>query len=88
VERDLGTKLEWVAVAHYNTDNPHVHVVIRGRHENGSTLFIPREYVKEGLRRRAEEAATNQLGYRQENDILDVQRREVCQMRYTGLDRN
>jgi type IV secretory pathway VirD2 relaxase len=31
VERDLGTKLEWVAVAHYNTDNPHVHVVVRGR---------------------------------------------------------
>jgi type IV secretory pathway VirD2 relaxase len=43
VEIDLGTKLKWVAVAHYNTDNPHVHVVIRGRHENGSTLFIPRE---------------------------------------------
>jgi hypothetical protein len=33
--------------------------------------------VKEGFRRRAEEAATNQLGYRQESDILDVQRREV-----------
>ncbi len=86
-ERDLGTKLEWVAVAHFNTDNPHVHVVIRGRQENGSTLFIPKGYVKEGFRRRAEEAATNQLGYRQESDILDVQRREVSQMRYTGLDR-
>ena len=87
VERDLGTTLEWVAVAHYNTDNPHVHLVIRGLRDDGSTLFIPREYVKEGFRRRAEEAVTNQLGYRQESDILDVQRREVCQMRYTGLDR-
>jgi hypothetical protein len=86
-ERDLGTKLEWVAVAHYNTDNPHVHVVLRGRDENGSMLFLPREYVKEGFRQRAEEAATNQLGYRQESDILDVQRREVSQIRYTGLDR-
>lgn len=86
-ERDLGTKLEWVAVAHYNTDNPHVHVVVRGKRDDGSPLFIPREYVKEGLRKRAEEAATNQLGYRQESDILDVQRREVSQMRYTGLDR-
>ena len=86
-ERDLGTKLEWVAVAHYNTDNPHVHVVIRGKRDDGSPLFIPREYVKEGFRKRAEEAATNQLGYRQESDILDVQRREVSQMRYTGLDR-
>lgn len=85
--RDLETKLEWVAVAHSNTDNPHVHVVIRGKREDGSPLFIPREYVKEGFRRQAEEAATNQLGYRQESDILDVQRREVSQMRYTGLDR-
>jgi type IV secretory pathway VirD2 relaxase len=87
VEKDLGTKLEWVAVAHYNTDNPHVHVAVRGRREDGSALFLPREYVKEGFRLRAEEAATNQLGYRQESDILDVQRREVSQMRYTGLDR-
>ena len=86
-ERDLGTKLEWAAVAHYNTDNPHVHVVLRGRDENGSMLFLPREYVREGFRRRAEEAATNQLGYRHENDILEMQRREVSQMRYTGLDR-
>ena len=86
-ERDLGTKLEWVAVAHYNTDHPHVHVVLRGRDENGSPLFLPREYVREGFRRRAEEAATNQLGYRQESDFVEVQRREVSQMRYTGLDR-
>jgi type IV secretory pathway VirD2 relaxase len=86
-ERDLGTKLEWVAVAHYNTDNLHVHVVVRGKRDDGSPLFIPREYVKEGLRKRAEEAATDQLGYRQESDILDVQRREISQMRYTGLDR-
>jgi type IV secretory pathway VirD2 relaxase len=86
-ERDLGTKLEWVAVSHYNTDNPHVHVVVRGRREDGSTLFIPRRYVQEGFRRRAEESATGQLGYRQESDLLDVQRREISQMRYTGLDR-
>ena len=25
-ERDLGTKLDWVAVDHWNTDNPHIHV--------------------------------------------------------------
>ncbi len=29
-ERDLGTKLDWVAVDHWNTDNPHVHVLVRG----------------------------------------------------------
>lgn len=87
MEFDLGTKLEWVAVVHRNTDNPHVHVALRGRRDDGSTLRIPPDYVKEGLRARAHEGATNQLGYRTEHDILDVQRREIEQSRFTGLDR-
>lgn len=33
-EKDLGTKLEWVGVDHWNTDNPHVHVIVRGRTED------------------------------------------------------
>ena len=31
VARDLGTKLDWITVHHWNTDNPHIHVLIRGR---------------------------------------------------------
>src|SRR5450755_1360550 len=38
VVRTLGTRLEWVAVCHHNTDQPHVHVVIRGLREDGSAL--------------------------------------------------
>ena len=34
-ERDLGTGLDWVAVDHWNTDNPHVHVLVRGRADDG-----------------------------------------------------
>jgi len=30
-ERDLGTGLDWVAIDHWNTDNPHIHVIVRGR---------------------------------------------------------
>ncbi len=30
MEEDLGTKLEWVAVEHHNTEHPHVHIVVRG----------------------------------------------------------
>ncbi len=30
MEKDLGTALEWVAIAHYNTEHPHVHVALRG----------------------------------------------------------
>jgi type IV secretory pathway VirD2 relaxase len=31
MESDLGTKLDWVAVDHWNTDNPHVHLLVTGR---------------------------------------------------------
>jgi len=31
LEGDLGTKLDWVAVNHFNTGHPHVHVIINGR---------------------------------------------------------
>lgn len=34
-EKDLGTKLDWVAVDHWNTDNPHVHIIVRGRTDDG-----------------------------------------------------
>ena len=39
-ERDLGTKLDWVAVDHWNTDNPHIHVLVRGRADDGADLVI------------------------------------------------
>ena len=40
VERDLGTRLGWLAVDHWNTDNPHIHVLIRGRADDGQDLVI------------------------------------------------
>jgi len=36
--RDLDTRLEWAAVAHFNTDNPHVHIALRGVRENGKSV--------------------------------------------------
>ena len=87
MERDLHTKLEWAAAVHYNTDHPHVHVVLRGRDENGEALRLPREYVQSGIRSHAEDIATKQLGYRTERDAVEAQRREVPQLRFTTLDR-
>src|SRR5438067_13807120 len=40
MERALGTGLEWAAIDHYNTDNPHVHLLIRGRDARGQGLRI------------------------------------------------
>jgi type IV secretory pathway VirD2 relaxase len=87
MERDLHTKLEWAAAVHYNTDHPHVHVVLRGRDEQGEALRLPREYVQSGIRSHAEDIATKQLGYRTERDAVEAQRREVPQLRFTTLDR-
>ena len=38
MEADLGTPLQWLGVAHYNTDNPHVHLLVRGRDSQGGDL--------------------------------------------------
>ena len=32
---DLETRLDWVAVDHWDTDNPHTHIVLRGHAGNG-----------------------------------------------------
>ena len=69
VERDLGTRLDWVAVDHWNTDNPHVHVLIRGRADDGQDLVISRDYISRGFRDRAAERVTVELGPRSEHEI-------------------
>lgn len=85
--RDLGTPLDWVAVDHWNTDNPHVHVLVRGQAADGADLVIDRDYIREGMRARAEERLTIELGPRSERDIQRAMAREVSAERWTGLDR-
>ncbi|MBZ0106776.1 MAG: relaxase/mobilization nuclease and DUF3363 domain-containing protein [Sulfuricella denitrificans] len=87
MEADMGTQLEWVAVDHWNTDNPHTHVVLRGKDDTGKDLIISRDYIAEGMRRRAAELATEWLGPRTELEIQRAMQREVDQERWTGLDR-
>lgn len=87
MERDLGTKLEWLAVVHRNTEHPHVHVALRGIDHNGAELRLSREFIKNGIRQHAEQLATEQLGYRTQLDAEEAQRREIHQARYTSLDR-
>jgi type IV secretory pathway VirD2 relaxase len=88
MERDLGTPLEWVAVAHYNTEHPHVHLALRGVGAEGRPVRLSRDYVRLGIREIAEDLCTRQLGYRTELDAAVAQRREVHQHRYTSLDRS
>jgi type IV secretory pathway VirD2 relaxase len=84
---DLETRLDWVAVDHWDTDNPHMHIVLRGRAANGQDLVIAPDYMAHGMRTRASELATEWLGPRSELEIRQGLLREVDQERLTSLDR-
>ncbi|MDH4744233.1 relaxase/mobilization nuclease and DUF3363 domain-containing protein [Sphingomonas sp. CBMAI 2297] len=86
-EHDLGTRLDWVAVDHFNTDNPHTHIMLRGVDDQGQNLVIAREYIAHGLRERAAELATLDLGPRTTQEIQDRLRHDVEQERLTAIDR-
>ena len=87
MERDLGQRLEWVAVDHHNTGHPHTHIVISGKDRRGRDLVIARDYLTRGLRRRAEEIVTRTLGPRRDLEIIAAQRSQISQDRWTGLDK-
>ena len=87
IEKDLNRKLLWAAVNHYNTDNPHSHLVIRGIDAHGGKVHLEREYVSHGLRHRAEDLATETLGERPERSRVEQLKREAGLERYTSLDR-
>jgi type IV secretory pathway VirD2 relaxase len=87
VERDTGRKLEWAAVNHYNTEHPHAHVVVRGVDLQGREVRFERSYISNGMRWRAQEIATTELGPRSEWEIQRAYAREVTQERVTSLDR-
>ena len=86
MERDLGTKLDWIAVDHYNTDNPLLHLLIRGKAEHGRDLVISRDYISRGIRARAQDRVAMELGPKPEHEIRTVLEREVEADRWTQLD--
>jgi type IV secretory pathway VirD2 relaxase len=91
MEMDLETRLDWVAVDHWDTDNPHTHIVLNG-HTGGPAscredLVIAPDYLAHGMRLRASEIATEWLGPRTEAEIRQSLVREVAQQRLTSLDR-
>lgn len=86
-ERDLGTKLDWVAVDHWNTEHPHVHVLVRGKTDLGDDLVISRDYIATGMRDRAGALVTQELGPRTEREVRRELATQVEADRWTKLDR-
>ncbi|MDH2091428.1 type VI secretion protein [Ochrobactrum sp. 30A/1000/2015] len=87
MEKDLGTKLDWVAADHWNTEHPHVHLIVRGVRDDGQDLVISRDYIKEGMRDRARELITQELGPRTDLDIRRTLESQIEAERWTQLDR-
>ncbi len=87
MENDLGTKLDWVAVDHHNTGHPHTHVVVRGVLDDGRILNIAGDYIAHGVRHRASELVTLELGPQTELDVARKLATEVDAERLTRLDR-
>jgi len=86
-EQDLGTRLDWVAVDHFNTAHPHTHIMLRGVDERGGNLVIAREYIAHGLRERAAELVMLDLGPRTTQEIEARLRHDIGQERLTAIDR-
>jgi type IV secretory pathway VirD2 relaxase len=86
-EKDLGTKLDWIAVDHFNTGHPHSHVLVRGKDERDQDLIIAREYITKGLRQRAVDLVNLDLGPRTDLESMRANLREIAQERFTGIDR-
>ena len=86
MERDLRTRLDWVALDHWNTDNPHIHLIVRGADDRGDTLVIHRDYISHGMRERAAELVTIELGPQSEHEVRRKFAGEVGADRWTRLD--
>ena len=85
--RDLGTDLDWVAIDHWDTEHPHIHVLVRGRDDHGKDLVVARDYIAHGMRARASDLVSLELGPRTDREIQSHLDRQVDQERWTKLDR-
>ena len=87
MEKDLGTRLVWAAVDHWNTGHPHIHIMVRGIGDDGGDLVISRDYIRSGMRDRAAHLITRELGPRTEIDIRRSLEKQVDAERWTDIDR-
>ena len=87
LEKGLGTRLEWAAVEHDNTDHPHVHLVVRGKDDRGQDLVLSKDTIRAGLRTVAQDLATEELGLRSPEEILASREKTLENAYMTEVDR-
>lgn len=87
MEKDLGTKLDWIAANHYDTGQPHTHLVIRGVRDDGKDLVLPRKYISHTLRQRAQDLTEIELGPVTQIEGRVRMAHQVGSERFTGIDK-
>src|SRR5262249_48909836 len=87
METDLDTRLDWIAVDHHNTGHPHTHILVRGVTGDRKTLYIAGDYIAHGIRHRASDLVTRELGHQSEIEVARKLASEVEADRLTRLDR-
>ena len=87
MEKDLDTRLDWIAVDHHNTGHPHTHIIVRGVTDDGKILNIAGDYIAHGVRHRASELVTLELGHQSEIEVARKLASEVDAERLTRLDK-
>jgi type IV secretory pathway VirD2 relaxase len=87
MEQDLGTRLEWVAIDHHNTDDAHIHLLIRGIRDDGQVLQLDRDYIRHGIRELSQELIERELGKRLEHEVLLSRGRTIEREQWTEVDR-
>jgi len=86
MEGDLGLHLEWVGIAHFDTAYPHLHLILRGRSQDGIEFRMPRDYLSHGIRHRSQEIATQAVGFRFARDLAAARERTFEASKYGELD--
>ena len=86
-EQALGVRLDWIAVDHWDTDNPHTHVLVRGIRADGKDLIIPGKVMSVAIREDAQEIATRILGPRPALELQRMRDRDIGARAFTRLDR-
>ena len=86
MEIDLETRLDWIAVDHFNTEHPHTHIVMSGKRDDGRDLVIPREYLSHGMRERAGAILTRDLGLQTAQELDAKLSVGITERRVTGID--
>src|SRR4029453_18017589 len=62
-------------------------LLVRGRDARGQGLRMHPDYLRQGIRRRSQDLATQVLGYRSEREIVQARGQSIERLHFTDVDR-